>query len=583
MTESRPSTNVAILADRDHRAEIVERLYDVAMDPIRLEELLEVWEDRAAPLRDSAIPLEDPEIEAHLQRATVFLDRYEAVQEAAGKPSVLADIPRSAAFISDGGATIHACNRPAEVAFGISEGGAFAALPFDEEDRELLKGVIRRVAARKAEKVVTLRIRSTVTGSPVILRVSPVEAGAARPLALVVSTELVWPEGFETTVQEAFGLTTAEVEIVRGVTLGLPLRDIAEARGRSLETVRTQVRSVLAKTETHSQSELVRVVLGLMDVALIPTGGESFGGPRGMLEQRPFREIRGPDGRRLTWIEFGDPRGRPVLYMHLDFGLTRWPAPAERAAAARGLRVIVPVRQGYGRTEPLPKGADHLEGVTRDYAAILDHLQVTGAVAIPLGADLRFALNLSLKRPDLVRGIVGAACQLPIRSASQYERMDKWQRFILANARHAPKVLPFLVQAGFSLARRLGKEAFFRQVNGGSQADMETFSHPDVRVAVLEGSDVCMTRTWSAHAAFTAECLGSERDWSALVRMARVPVLLLQGDQDPQSPVQTIRELAAEYPHLDIRFLPGTGQLLFFAEWPQVLDAVEAMFCTRQD
>ncbi|MFN6924513.1 MAG: helix-turn-helix transcriptional regulator [Tabrizicola sp.] len=583
MTESRPSTNAAILADRDHRAEIVERLYDVAMDPIRLEELLEVWEDRAAPLRDSAIPLEDPEIEAHLQRATVFLDRYEAVQEAAGKPSVLADIPRSAAFISDGGTTIHACNRPAEVAFGIAEGGAFAALPFDDEDKELLKGVIRRIAARKAEKVVTLRIRSTVTGSPVILRVSPVEGGAARPLALVVSTELVWPEGFETTVQEAFGLTAAEVEIVRGVTLGLPLRDIAEARGRSLETVRTQVRSVLAKTETHSQSELVRVVLGLMDVALIPTGGELFGGPRGMLEQRPFREIQGPDGRRLTWIEFGDPRGRPVLYMHLDFGLIRWPAPAERAAAARGLRVIVPVRQGYGRTEPLPKGADHLEGVTRDYAAILDHLQVTGAVAIPLGADLRFALNLSLKRPDLVRGIVGAACQLPIRSASQYERMDKWQRFILANARHAPKVLPFLVQAGFSLARRLGKEAFFRQVNGGSPADMETFSRPDVRVAVPEGSDVCMTRTWSAHAAFTAECLGSERDWSALVRMARVPVLLLQGDQDPQSPVQTIRELAAEYPHLDIRFLPGTGQLLFFAEWPQVLDAVEAMFCARED
>ena len=35
--------------------------------------------------------------------------------------------------------------------------------------------------------------------------------------------------------------------------------------------------------------------------------------------------------------------------------------------------------------------------------------------------------------------------------------MDKWQRFILANARYAPKVLPFLVQAGFSLARKLGK------------------------------------------------------------------------------------------------------------------------------
>jgi pimeloyl-ACP methyl ester carboxylesterase len=316
------------------------------------------------------------------------------------------------------------------------------------------------------------------------------------------------------------------------------------------------------------------VVLGLMDVALIPTPGETGLPPRGALEPRAHHEMRGPDGRRLTWIEFGDPQGAPVLYMHLDFGLIRWPAAAERAAAARGLRVVVPVRAGYGRTEALPKGADHLAGVTRDYAAVADHLGLRQAVVVPLGADLRFAMNLSLKRPDLVRGIVGAACQLPIRTPGQYERMDKWQRFILANARHAPKVLPFLVQAGFSLARRLGKEAFFRQVNGGSAADMETFARPDVRAAVLEGSDVCMAPKWSAHAAFTAECIGSEKDWSAVVRQVTVPVVLLQGDQDPQSPVQTIRELAADYPHLEVRFLPGTGQLLLFAEWPQVLDAV---------
>ena len=577
MTESRPSNVSAAFADRDHRAEIVERLYDVAVDPIRLEELLEVWEGRAAPLRDAAIPLEDPEIEAHMARATVFLDRYEAAQGEEPARSPLADIPRSAAFLSDGGAVIHAANRPAEVAFGIADGGPFQRLPFDAEDRELLSGVIRRVAARKAEKVATLRIRSVVTGSPVILRVSPVEGGAARSLALVVSTELVWPEGFAATVQEAFGLTVAEVEIVRGVTLGLPLRDIAEARGRSLETVRTQVRSVLAKTETHSQAELVRVVLGLMDVALAPMGGVAGPVARGGLEPRPLREIRGSDGRRLTWIEFGDPLGLPVLYMHLDFGLIRWPAPAERAAAARGLRVIAPVRAGYGKTEPFLKGTDHLAGVTRDYAAVLDHLGVKGAVVIPLGADLRYALNLANTRPDLVRGVVGAACQLPIRTPAQYERMDKWQRFILANARHAPKVLPFLVQAGFSLARRLGKDAFFRQVNGGSAADMEAFARPEVKAAMLEGSDICLAAKWSAHAAFTAECIGSEKDWSAVVRAVRVPVLLLQGDQDPQSPVQTIRELAADYPQLEVRFVPGTGQLLFFAEWPLVLEEVARM------
>ncbi|MBK6466476.1 MAG: helix-turn-helix transcriptional regulator [Rhodobacter sp.] len=582
MTERTPPPRTAALADRDHKAEIVDRLYDVALDPIRLVDLMEVWESSAAPLRvgpvESAIPLEDPEIEAHMQRATVFLDRYDASAERGGYRSVLEDIPRSAAFLSDGGAAIADCNRPAVVAFGIAPGGAFSALPFEMDDRGLLAGVIRKVAGGRAEKVVTLRIRSTVTGSPVIVRVSRVESGTDRPLALVLSTELVWPEGFEHTVQEAFGLTGAEVEIVRGITLGLPVKDIAEARGRSAETVRTQLRSILAKTETHSQSELVRVVLGLMDVALIPTEGHGGSVPRGgKLDPRELREMRLADGRRLTWIEFGNPKGQPVLYMHLDYGLIRWPASAERHAGLRKLRVIVPVRAGYGRTDPHPKGMDRTEAVTLDYAAVMDHLGLRGAITVPLGADLRFAMNLANRRPDLVAGIVGCACQLPLRTSAQYDRMDKWQRFILANARYAPKVLPFLVQAGFSLARRLGKEAFFTQVNGGSPADIDTFAQPEVREAMMTGSDVCLARKWSAHDAFSRECISSEKDWSAIVKACKVPVLLLQGDQDPQTPVQTVQELMAEYPHLEVRFLPNTGQMLFFAEWPLALDEVEAM------
>ncbi|MDQ2064970.1 LuxR C-terminal-related transcriptional regulator [Xinfangfangia sp. CPCC 101601] len=547
------------------------------MDPIKLEDLLQVWEEQVAPLRrDLGRALDNPELDAHLHRATVFLDRYDAATDAQDR-SVLADIPRSAAFLSDGSAKITDCNRPGAVAFGISKGGPFVDLPFEPEDRALLQGVIRKVAGGRAEQRVTLRIRSSITGSPVILRVSPV-VSKAQSLALVVSTELVWPLGFELIVQEAFGLTPAEVEIVRGITLGLPIKDIAEARGRSAETVRTQVRSILQKTETHSQSELVRVVLGLMDVAAMPSEAPSRSVPRGgALEPRDVRELWLADGRRLTWIEFGDPKGQPILFMHMDYGLIRWPASAERHARARKLRVIVPVRAGYGLTDLHLRAADHLGAVSQDYIAVLDHLAVQGAIALPMGADLRFAMNLSLRRPDLISGIVGAACQLPLRHAAQYERMDKWQRFILSNARYAPKVLPFLVQAGFSLARRLGKDVFFAQVNGNSRADIETFDRPEVREAILIGSDVCLSRERSAHEAFARECIGSEKDWSDVVRRCIVPVVLLLGDQDPQTPMETMRELAMDYPQLTMRFLPETGQLLFFKEWPLVLEEVELM------
>lgn len=578
------------------RAEIVDRLYEVALDPIRLGDLMEVWEGHLARFRTGPVaearPLEDAEIEAHLGRATVFLNRFEVTRGAsAGNHSVLDEIPRSAAFLADGGPNVLACNRPATVAFGLVGGAPMASLPFEAEDIDLLRSVARQVASGRAERVVTIRVRSRVTGSPTIIRVGAVDNGGGDTLALCMSTELVWPEGFEGTVQEAFGLTAAEVEIVRGISLGLPVKDIAEARGRSAETVRTQLRSILAKTETHSQSELVRVVLGLMDVSVMPSetsaaplAAQPAPGARpyvGTLEPQSFQHMMLPDGRRLEWIEFGQPSGAPLLFMHLDYGFIRWPATAERAARTRGLRVIVPVRAGYGRSDHLPKGTDHLEGITADYAAVLDYLEVRRVAVLPMGADLRFAMNLAVHRPELVTGILGCACQLPLTHAHQYDRMDKWQRFILANARYAPKLLPFLVQAGFSLARRLGKEKFFELVNGGSPADMETFARHEVREALLAGSEVSLGARVLAHEAFTRECLGSEKGWAHVVRACRVPVRLLQGDQDPQAPAETIRELLADYPNLDVSYVPGTGQLLFFSEWPRALDEVERFLPRR--
>lgn len=570
---------------RDQRAEIVDRLYDVALNPTRLEELLDVWEAHIGPTRHALAEVGsafcDPEIEAHINRAAVFLDRLEATRDDAVYRSVLEDIPRSAAFISDGGPTVTACNRPAMIAFGLREGSPLSSLPFEQGDIEALRSSIHRVASGRADHVITLRLRSRVTGSPVIVRIGPVASAEAKPLALVMSTELVWPEGFEMTVQEAFGLTQAEVDIVRGISQGLPVKDIAEARGRSLETVRTQVRSVLAKTETHSQAELVRVVLGLMDVAMMPSDGVGPSTPLGTLDPVSFNHMKGPDGRRLEWIEFGTPTGAPCLYLHLNYGLIRWPATAERAARLRGLRVIVPVRAGYGQTDPLPKGTDHLEGVTRDYLAVLDHLGVRRGAIVSMGADLRYAVSLAAARPNLFTGILACAAHLPLHRADQYDRMGKWQRFAQANARYAPRIVPFLVQAGFSLARRIGKEGFFARLNGSSTADMAAMAHLEVREAMLAGSEVAIGARISAHQAFADECLEAERDWSALLRGCPLPIVLLQGDQDPMAPEATVREVVGSYPALEVRFVSGAGQLLFFSEWGMALDVLERFLPRR--
>ena len=185
--------------------------------------------------------------------------------------------------------------------------------------------------------------------------------------------------------------------------------------------------------------------------------------------------------------------------------------------------------------------------------------------------SIRLAASLALARPDAVSGILGVACQLPLRTQAQFERMDKWQRFTVASARHSPKILPFVIKAGFSMARQIGKEAYFAQVNGGSPADIATFARPDVREALLAGSEVLMRDGYTAHEAFTRECIGSARDWSPLLQKLQLPIRLIQGDQDPMTPAQTLRELLPDFPGIRASILPGNGQLLFFAEWRKVM------------
>lgn len=61
----------------------------------------------------------------------------------------------------------------------------------------------------------------------------------------------------------AFGLTEAESEIAALLTEGNTLQAVADRRGTSLATVRSQVKTLLAKTGTHRQAEMVLRIAAL--------------------------------------------------------------------------------------------------------------------------------------------------------------------------------------------------------------------------------------------------------------------------------------------------------------------------------
>lgn len=64
----------------------------------------------------------------------------------------------------------------------------------------------------------------------------------------------------ETLLIDLFDFSPAESAIAAGIASGAGLEDIAEARGCSIHTVRSQLKQVLRKTGCHRQSELAHVI-----------------------------------------------------------------------------------------------------------------------------------------------------------------------------------------------------------------------------------------------------------------------------------------------------------------------------------
>ncbi|QFY42355.1 hypothetical protein F6R98_06710 [Candidatus Methylospira mobilis] len=64
-----------------------------------------------------------------------------------------------------------------------------------------------------------------------------------------------------TVLANLYGLSLAEAQIARGLAMGSTVDSIAKEHRRSVNTIRVQLKQAFRKTNTHSQTDLVRLIL----------------------------------------------------------------------------------------------------------------------------------------------------------------------------------------------------------------------------------------------------------------------------------------------------------------------------------
>ena len=88
------------------------------------------------------------------------------------------------------------------------------------------------------------------------------DVGAPSPAALVIVTDPeTLPRAPAAIVQRLYGLTPAEAALAQALAAGKTLQEHAQEAHLTCETARWRLKQILAKTDTHRQAELVRLLL----------------------------------------------------------------------------------------------------------------------------------------------------------------------------------------------------------------------------------------------------------------------------------------------------------------------------------
>jgi DNA-binding CsgD family transcriptional regulator/pimeloyl-ACP methyl ester carboxylesterase len=554
-------------------ADLVERLYETSIAPERLNALIEDWDSRisaADPNGFARLDLfGDDTFARHVERALSVLDALNAA-EAQRADDLLAGI-RSAAMVLTGRGIVVAANGPAHVLFGLFPSASIRGMPFPEADLSELAARVAAVAASGLDEV--LRLAPTGSLRAIAMHLKPIGSPHGGRRVLAVSSEHVWTDEVSAVLARAFGLTPAELGVLRLLTAGETVAAIARSTDRSPGTVRTQVHRLLDKTATRTQAELIRIATLLLNS--VPAGADPGRAAIASPSGRRHRTMHLPDGRRMDVVTYGAPAGQPLIWLQSTLGLHLLPPAAEDDLNRRGMRVLVPIRAGYGVSDPAPPGRDPFAVAVEDTRELLRRLAAARVTMVAPTDDIRIALMLAKADPGRVGHIVGIGSGFPILTAEQYRRMHPVGRFFRACARYTPAALPFITKAFRATTMRYGIEGYFRATLRTIPGDARAFARREVADAVAAGFAYSFGTSADSEAAFCADLVRLHQDWPPGLGDVDCPVTLIHGEQDGNAPFETALDYCAMYPRWRYIGFPDEGQLVAYGRWPEVLAILE--------
>lgn len=286
--------------------------------------------------------------------------------------------------------------------------------------------------------------------------------------------------------------------------------------------------------------------------------------------------IRLGDGRTLGYCVWGDPGGRPLLFLHGTPGSRLQLSMTHARSRELGLALIAPDRWGYGLSDA--PATPLLPAFAADMAALMDHLGHRRFAVGGVSGGGPYATAVAALLRDRVTALALISPVGPIADAGCLGALPPFQRFCFGTLPRLPSVITGVFGVFRWTIEHAPHLAAHLAILRGGRADKQVMATPHARARLLgsfrEGLRPGMRGPVIDLAVFS-------RPWGVDPGLVSAPAHLWLGTADTAVPLIAARMLAARIPGCISAELEDEGHLWVAINYSRVLDWIMSIHGTE--
>ena len=269
------------------------------------------------------------------------------------------------------------------------------------------------------------------------------------------------------------------------------------------------------------------------------------------------------DGRRLQYLDLGDPTGHPLFFFHGAPASRLNVAMLDAPLAAAGIRVIAPDRPGYGGSSLQPKRT--LAKWPADVAELADALGIDEFVVAGHSSGGPYAIVCAATLTNRAHTL------LVMSGVTDMGWPQAWQGFV--ESEQGVMRMTDLEAAVELCSRRFGADGS-TFLGAGFQlpvADQALFADPNAATAVMQNLAEAFKQGIRG---YVQDVLIQGKAWTFDPSRIVCRTHIVHGEGDTLVPVAHSRHTADVIPGATFRLVPGHGHLTIVTELPALASAL---------